>query len=76
MSAPAGKCTSCGVEMQWCFVDGVLMVRCRHCYNLFDVDTFIGTALAEGIREGREAVMPDGRPVRSVSQIAREGAEC
>ena len=60
--------------MQWCFIHGEHMVRCSHCLDFFAVDT--GTEDAGVTREGREAVMPDGRPVRSISQIAMEGAEC
>ena len=58
--------------MEWCFIDGGLMVRCDTCWDMFAVDS--GTESAEGNREGREAVMPDGRPVRGLSQIAKDRA--
>ena len=48
------------------------MVKCYHCLDLFDVEG--GTLLAGSYREGREAVMPDGRPCRSVSLIAMDVA--
>ena len=32
----------------------------------------LGTEVAGGTREGREAVMPDQRPVRSLSLIAMD----
>ena len=52
------------------------MVLCDMCYDLFGVDEDWedGTEVAGDVREGREAVMPDGRPCRSASQIAMEGA--
>ncbi len=55
--------------MHWTFLGGEMMVMCDTCTDLFSV----GTEVAGGHREGREAVMPDGRPVRSLSQIARDG---
>ena len=76
MSAPAGLCESCGMPMQWCFIHGELVVRCDGCIDLFPVDSSYGTEVAGGNREGREAVMPDGRPVRSLSLIAKDRAEC
>ncbi len=42
--------------------------------DFFAVDS--GTDRAGSYREGREAVMPDGRPIRSLSQIASSFAEC
>ena len=36
MSAPAGSCGGCGSRLQWTVIDGVMMVRCRICYDLFD----------------------------------------
>ena len=68
MSAPGGLCESCGSGLQWTFIDGEMFVRCRSCADLF------GTEVVGGDREGREAVMPDGRPCRSVSQIAMDHA--
>ena len=49
---------------------GSLMVRCPECMDLF------GTEVAHEVGEGREAVMPDGRPIRSVALIAKDRAEC
>ena len=72
MSAPAGLCVSCGGPMQWCFIHGEHMVRCDHCLDFFAVDG--GTGLADGYREGREAVMPDSRPVRPLTLIAKDRA--
>ena len=74
MSAPGGLCGSCGLPMQWNFTAGELLVRCCRCLDFFDVD--LGTVSAEEFREGREAVMPDGRPVRGLSLIAKDRAEC
>ena len=54
--------------MQWTFLEKELMVRCDGCIDLF------GTEFAGGNREGREAVMPDQRPCRSISQIAMDEA--
>ena len=48
------------------------MVRCDTCWDIFAVDG--GTDVAGDYREGREAVMPDGRPCRSVSLIAKDDA--
>jgi len=59
--------------MQWCFIHGEQMVRCDLCLDFFAVS---GTEVADEDREGREAVMPDGRPVRSLSLIAKDRAEC
>ena len=72
MSAPAGLCESCGMAMKWCFIRGDLHARCSQCMDFFAVDS--GLEVAEGIREGREAVMPDGRPCRSISQVAKDVA--
>ena len=38
MSAPAGLCGSCGMPMEWTFIEGELMVRCETCTDLFAVD--------------------------------------
>jgi len=70
MVAPAGTCVSCGQPLSWTFVGDQMYVRCAGCPDLF------GTDFAHGIREGREAVMPDGRPIRTTSQIANSFAEC
>ena len=72
MSAPAGLCASCGMPMQWCFIHGEHMVRCDTCWDMFAVDG--GTDVAGWYREGREAVMPDLRPVRPISLIAKDRA--
>ena len=71
MSAPAGLCGSCEMPMHWTFIHGELMVLCETCMDMFSVDS--GTEVATEYREGREAVMPDGRPVRSISHIAKDG---
>ena len=76
MSAPAGLCESCGMPMHWTFLAGVLMVMCDGCIDLFGGEGAVGTEVAGIIREGREAVMPDGRPVRQLSLIAKDRAEC
>jgi len=73
MSAPGGICVSCGGELQWCFVGEKMMVRCPRCPDLF------GTDVAYEVREGREAVMPDGRPVRNIERIVQDAysiADC
>ena len=72
MNPPAGLCESCGGSMDWCFIHGKLHVRCGTCLNLFGVEGAPGTEVAGSIREGREAVMPDHRPVRSLSLIAKD----
>ena len=50
------------------------MVRCSECMDFFAVG--FGMEFAGEYREGREAVMPDGRPVRGLSLIAKDRAEC
>ena len=65
MNAPAGLCGSCGRGMQWTVIKGELFVRCRVCMDLFGMDPAGGYH-----HEGREAVMPDGRPIRSIECIA------
>ena len=52
--------------MQWTFIDGELYVRCPFCPDLFGTDVAVPEA-----SEGREAVMPDGRPIRSIDQIVQ-----
>ena len=74
MSAPAGLCISCQQAMQWSFIAGELVVRCSECMDFFAVES--GTVPAYEVHEGREAVMPDGRPVRDLSLIAKDRAEC
>jgi len=70
MSAPAGLCESCGLPMHWTFRLGELMVFCDGCMDFFAAG---GMESAGGdYREGREAVMPDGRPCRSVDQIVQD----
>ena len=61
---------SCGGAMQWCFIDGEQMVRCSQCIDFFAVDTGMEDA-GSANREGREAVMPDGRPIRSIEEIVQ-----
>ncbi len=70
MSAPAGLCGSCGLPMQWCFIHGELAVRCSECIDFFPVDSGTEAAGYE-VHEGREAVMPDGRPIRSIEEIVQ-----
>jgi len=75
MSAPAGTCGSCGMEMQWTFIHGELHVRCSVCMDFFAVEgVTLGTEVAGVYREGREAVMPDLRPMRPISLIAMDRA--
>ena len=75
MSAPAGLCGSCGMPMHWTFIRGELHVMCDTCTDLFEVvEGMYGTEVAGSYREGREAVMPDGRVVRGLSLIAMDDA--
>ena len=46
------------------------MVRCDLCIDFFAVQG-IEVAGAE-LHEGREAVMPDGRPIRSIDRIVQD----
>ena len=62
------------MPMQWHFRGEHLMVRCRWCADLFEVDVEGGTEVAYELPEGSDAVMPDGRPIRSLSHIAKDGA--
>jgi len=73
MTAPAGLCGSCGTPMQWSFIHGDLVVRCDTCIDFFAVDS--GTEGA-GVdhRERREAVMPDGRPIRCIERIVQDAS--
>ena len=75
MPAPGGLCVSCGMPMHWTFIGLELQVWCDECIDLFG-DPDPGTESAGVHREGREAVMPDGRPVRDLSLIAKDRAEC
>jgi len=64
VTAPGGLCESCGQPLRWCFLGGLLHTVCDECYGL---------ELAEGDhREGREAVMPDGRPVRGIELVVQD----
>ena len=56
--------------MQWCFIHGELMARCRQCIDFFAVDSGTEDAGVSIVR-GREAVMPDGRPIRSIEEIVQ-----
>ena len=53
------------------------MVLCDTCTDFFAVN---GPEVAGGdYREGREAVMPDGRPIRSIERIVQDAqfiADC
>jgi len=73
MNAPAGLCGSCGMPMHWTFIHGELMVLCETCMDIFAVD---GGTESAGVdhREGREAVMPDGRPIRSTERIVQDAS--
>ncbi len=61
--------------MQWTFIHGDLYVRCRDCMDLFGVGGDPGTGFA-GVdtMRGREAVMPDGRPVRPIERIVQDAS--
>ena len=64
--------------MQWCFIHGELHARCRVCMDFFAVDSGMEDA-GYGVREGREAVMPDGRPCRSIEEVVKDAvfdADC
>ncbi len=56
--------------MHWTFIHGELMVLCETCMDFFAVDGGTEGAGVD-IREGREAVMPDGRPVRPIEIVAQ-----
>ena len=43
------------------------MVVCETCMDFFAVDGTEGAGV--DLREGREAVMPDGRPCRTTEEI-------
>ena len=68
MSAPGGLCESCHRDLKWCFQEGEMWVFCPSCPDMF------GTDLAVRTLEGREAVMPDGRPCRSIDGIVSQDA--
>jgi len=74
MTAPGGLCGSCGSSMQWTGAHDGILVRCKHCADLFEFDP--GTVVAGEGREGHEAETLHGRPVRSLSLIAKDRAEC
>jgi len=57
--------------MEWCFIHGELNVRCSGCMDFFAVDSGMEDAGMEAMR-GREAVMPDGRPVRHIERIVQD----
>ena len=62
--------------MQWCFIHGEHMVRCDTCWDFFavEMEEVHGINIAEANREGREAVMPDGRPIRSIERIVQDAS--
>ena len=64
MAAPAGVCISCGRGLQWTFIDDEMYVRCLLCLDLFGTEVAV-----RKYHEGREAVMPDGRPCRTIEEI-------
>ena len=49
------------------------MVRCSECLDFFAVDSGMEVA-GVNHHEGREAVMPDGRPVRSIEEIVQNAS--
>ena len=49
------------------------MVRCSQCMDFFAVDGGMDPAGAN-YHEGREAVMPDGRPIRSIEEIVQNAS--
>ena len=55
---------------------GELVVRCDTCHHFFEdfgVELGSGPEVAgDVLREGREAVMPDGRPIRSIERIVQD----
>jgi len=55
--------------MQWTVSEGIsgILVRCRYCADLFSMDL-----AGVSTERGREAVMPDGRPVRSIELIVQD----
>ena len=64
--------------MQWCFIHGELHCRCDQCLDFFAVDSGMEYAGCEQ-SEGREAVMPDGRPIRTLEEIVHNAtfnADC
>ena len=64
MTAPGGLCESCGGPLNWTFIDGELYTSCPLC---------VGMDLAGvDVHEGREAVMPDGRPIRCIERIVQD----
>ena len=66
------------MPMQWCFIHGEEHVKCDTCMDFFAVDSGIEVAGC-GLREGREAVMPDGRPIRHIERIVQDAhsiADC
>jgi len=69
MSAPAGSCGGCGHPLKWAVDEGPgVLVKCRYCVDLFE-----GTEVAsESTVRGREAVMPDGRPCRSIEEVVQD----
>ena len=64
MTAPGGLCESCGLPLRWCFLEGELYTVCDECYGM--------DLAGMDVHEGREAVMPDGRPVRSINLIVQD----
>ena len=69
--SPGGLCWACGDPMQWTFIAGEVHVRCDGCYELD-----FGMELAGATGDGHEAKLPDGRPCRSLLQIAQSSAFC
>ena len=55
--------------MQWALRKGYpgILVRCRYCADLFGMDI-----AGVSTERGREAVMPDGRPCRSIDLIVQD----
>ena len=69
MSAPGGTCISCGKPLEWTVWLDEMWVRCPQCLDLFGTDI-----AGVSYREGREAVMPDGRPCRSMELIVQDAS--
>ena len=65
--------------MHWCFFGDDLMVVCERCMDFFAESDHGPDVAGVNYHEGREAVMPDGRPIRSLERIVQDAqfiADC